>query len=137
MNEQWDGMYTRVYGRINSKYSPLPKRNDKNFIFATLLMLWIGLMFVWGAIHVKEANAQAPRLYDPRTGKYLGNLSRNVTDPDSVYNPIGRYGSVTSPDSINNPVGEYGSPISNRSARNPIATEAPIIVSPRYRGLME
>jgi len=37
--------------------------------------------------------------------EYLGKLSRNRFDPDSVSNPYGRYGSEYSPDSTNN---EYG-----------------------------
>ena len=68
-----------------------------------------------------------PKLYS-QDGKYLGKVSSNTLDPDSISNPVGRYGSPISPDSINNPVGRYGSSVSPESANNPLATEAPEIV---------
>jgi hypothetical protein len=68
-----------------------------------------------------SAMAQPPQLYAP-DGTYLGNLSTNQYDPNSVSNPYGRYGSPYSPDSINNPYGKYGSPYSPNSVRNPFAT---------------
>ncbi len=67
------------------------------------------------------ANSAPPILVDPQTGKYLGNLSANPYDQNSVSNPYGQYGSLYSQDSINNPVGEYGSPYSDKSINNPIA----------------
>lgn len=74
------------------------------------------------------ALAAPPILVDPTTGKYLGTLSTNKYDPDSVSNPYGRYGSRYSSDSINNPYGNYGSRYSNDSPNNPYATNAPIII---------
>lgn len=71
--------------------------------------------------------ADAPKLYDRKTGKYLGELSTNQYSPDSVSNPYGRYGNRYSPDSINNPYGRYGSRYSNDSPNNPYATNAPAI----------
>ena len=68
-----------------------------------------------------------PKLYS-QDGKYLGKVSSNTLDPDSISNPVGRYGSPVSPDSVNNPVGRYGSSVSPESANNPLATEAPNIV---------
>lgn len=76
------------------------------------------------------ANAQSPQIYDRATGKYLGNLNRNQLDPNSVSNPMGRYGSPLSPDSINNTMGVYGSPLSNSSVNNPYATNSPVLVAP-------
>lgn len=73
------------------------------------------------------ALADSPYLVDRQTGKYLGNLSSNKLDPNSVSNPIGRYGSSISPDSINNPIGRYGSKISPDSVNNPLATNPPEI----------
>ena len=58
---------------------------------ATLISLFIATV----------ANAAPPILIDQKTGHYLGNLSTNRDDPDSVSNPHGRYGSKTSEDSIN------------------------------------
>jgi hypothetical protein len=60
----------------------------------------------------------APRIVAP-DGTFLGNLSANPYDPNSVANPYGQYGSPYSPDSINNPYGQYGSPYSPDSVNNP------------------
>ena len=89
------------------------------FFFA-LTVLFIFLSVV--------GNAAPPILVDRQTGKYLGTLSANPYDPDSVSNIYGRYGSPYSQDSINNSVGEYGSPYSNNSINNPYATNPPIIL---------
>jgi len=76
------------------------------------------------------AYAAPPILVDKQTGKYLGALSSNPYDQDSVSNPYGQYGSQYSQDSINNPYGEYGSPYSDKSINNPYATNPPIILDP-------
>jgi len=89
-------------------------------IIATLISLFI----------VTVASAAPPILIDQKTGQYLGNLSTNQNDPDSVSNPHGRYGSKDSEDSINNPDGKYGSPQSNDSLNNPYATNPPIVLDP-------
>lgn len=73
--------------------------------------------------------AGQPILVDPDTGQYLGNLNRNRLDPNSVSNPLGRYGNPLSPDSINNPLGKYGNPLSPSSPKNRLAPG----YSPRYR----
>ncbi|SES66794.1 hypothetical protein SAMN05216412_101162 [Nitrosospira multiformis] len=73
------------------------------------------------------AQAEPPHLRDRETGKYLGNLSANPYDPDSVNNPYGRYGNPYSADSINNPYGQYGSRYSPDSANNPYATNPPAV----------
>jgi len=67
--------------------------------------------------------------------EYLGNLSANPFDPNSIANPFGK-GSAFDPNSINNPFGPYGSPFSNQSATNPYATEAPKLYDGdgNYRG---
>jgi hypothetical protein len=62
-------------------------------------------------------------------GTYLGKLSANPYDPDSVSNPYGRYGSRYSPTSINNPYSQYGSRYSPLSPNNPYTTTAPSIIS--------
>lgn len=72
--------------------------------------------------------ADSPYLMDGRTGKYLGNLSSNTMDPNSVNNEYGRYGSKYSQDSINNPYSRYGSRYSNDSANNPYAINPPRIM---------
>ncbi len=82
------------------------------------------ILLVFSAV----AYSGPPILVDPQTGKYLGTLSANPYDQDSVSNPTGQYGSPYSQDSINNPVGEYGSPYSDKSINNPYATNPPIII---------
>jgi hypothetical protein len=90
----------------------------KTVIFALLGILTSGVV-----------QADPPHLKDRQTGKYLGNLSANPYDPNSVNNPYGRYGSQYSADSIKNPFGKYGSPYSNDSANNPYASNPPAIYS--------
>ena len=85
---------------------------------ATLISLFIAI----------SASASPPILIDQKTGQYLGNLSTNQNDPDSVGNPHGRYGSKDSEDSINNLSGKYGSPQGNDSMNNPYATNTPIVL---------
>jgi hypothetical protein len=77
--------------------------------------------------------ADSRYLKDRKTGKYLGNLSSNRFDPNSVSNPYGHYGSKYSPDSINNPYGQYGSKYSNDSPNNLYATNPPAIIAPEVR----
>lgn len=86
----------------------------------------IALTLLW-ATHAYAQ--QDPYLVSP-SGKYLGTLSSNPYDANSVSNPYGQYGSPYSSDSINNPYGQYGSPYSNQSPNNPYASQPPIIVQP-------
>ena len=57
--------------------------------------------------------------------QYLGKLSSNRYDAQSVSNPYGAYGSPHSPTSVNNQFGTYGSPFSPLSVNNPYAVSAP------------
>jgi hypothetical protein len=75
-----------------------------------------------------SACAGSPILVGPQ-GQYLGRLNANRLDPDSVANPLGRYGSRLSPDSINNPLGRWGSSLSPDGVRNPLGTGGPHIFS--------
>ncbi len=52
----------------------------------------------------------APKLYDVN-GKYLGKMSSNKYDPESISNPYGQYGNKYSPTSIYNKYGA-GNPYS-------------------------
>ena len=56
--------------------------------------------------------------------EYLGDLSANELNPNSILNDIGAYGPL-SPTSPRNSVGLCGSPISPYSATNPLAIDAP------------
>jgi len=74
------------------------------------------------------ASADSPILVDRKTGKYLGRLSSDRYDPDSVNNPYGKYGNRYSNDSINNPYGKYGNRYSNDSINNPYGSNPPLII---------
>jgi hypothetical protein len=67
--------------------------------------------------------------------EYLGDLSANELNPNSIFNDIGLYGSL-SPMSPRNPIGVYGGPISPYSANNPLAIDAPRLYDQEgnYRG---
>lgn len=88
----------------------------KKIFFLTLIL--------FSATAIAQSN-----LYDPQTGKYLGQLGGSQYDSNSTNNPYGQYGSKYSADSINNPYGEYGSKYSNKSPNNPYATQAPVIIN--------
>lgn len=64
-----------------------------------------------------------PRIYAD-DGTYLGKLSLNSYDPDSISNPFGRFGSRYG-NNLMNPFSSYGSRFSTQSWRNPYATAAP------------
>jgi hypothetical protein len=65
-------------------------------------------------------------------GTYLGRYSNSSVDPDSICNPVGKYGSRISPLSINNRIGQYGSPISPLSAFNSISMQSPKVYSSSF-----
>lgn len=58
---------------------------------------------------------------------FLGVLSNNKFDAESVSNTYGNYGSEYSDTSIFNNYGDYGSPYSSTSAFNKYATNPPLI----------
>lgn len=67
--------------------------------------------------------------------EYLGDLSSNELNPNSIFNDIGAYGAL-SPTSPRNSIGLYGSPVSPYSATNPLAIDAPRLYDQEgnYRG---
>ncbi len=69
----------------------------------------------------------APQIY-ASDGSYLGKLSSNRFDPESISNPYGRYGSPYG-NNLMNPYSSYGSPFSSQSWRNPYTTSAPRVFS--------
>lgn len=60
-------------------------------------------------------------------GTYLGRLTA-PTDAESVYNPLGAYGSLSGVHSIYNGNGTYGSPFSLKSPWNPYTSTPPTLV---------
>jgi hypothetical protein len=79
------------------------------------------LLIITLALWCGDAAAQTgpPRIYAP-DGTYLGNLSSNRFDPNSVSNPYGVYGSPYG-NTIKNPYSAYGSLFSPLSPNNPYA----------------
>ena len=65
--------------------------------------------------------------YDGRT--YLGKLTSNIYDSESIFNEYGIYGSKFALNSIFNEFGVYGSQFSYKSAFNNFASQPPIIIS--------
>jgi len=68
-----------------------------------------------------------PKLY-AKDGTYLGRLSANQYDPESISNPYGKYGSPYSSTSINNPYSTHGSQYSSEGVRNPYTSGGPRVV---------
>ena len=60
-------------------------------------------------------------------GQYLGKLSLNMYDLESILNIYGLYGSQYSATSINNQYSVYGSPYSSLSPYNPYTSTPPIV----------
>jgi len=94
---------------------------------AVVIAVLLALVYI---AFTRPAHA-APEIYDSVTGQYLGNLSANEYDANSVSNKFGRYGSEYSLDSIKNPYSQWGSPYSNTSVNNKFATQPPIIINRR------
>ena len=69
--------------------------------------------------------------------EYLGNLSANEFDQNSIANPFGA-GNPFSSNSVTNEFVRFGNPFSNQSATNPYATEAPQLYDQQgaYRGTL-
>lgn len=66
-----------------------------------------------------------PKIY-AADGTYLGKLSTNKYDPESISNPYGLYGNKYG-NNLMNPYSAYGSKYSSQSWRNPYSTNAPKI----------
>ena len=77
--------------------------------------------------------AQDVKLYAD-DGTYLGKVSSNQYDPESISNPYGKYGSKYSSTSINNPYSKYGSEYSSQSSNNEYTTSAPKMYGSDYNG---
>ncbi len=64
---------------------------------------------------------------------YLGCLSCPPSEPDSVFNTTGKYGSVISPTSICNNLSVYGNAVSPTSACNELALAPPVLVDRAHK----
>lgn len=76
----------------------------------------------------EQSTVTTLELYSNDGKVFLGILSSNTYDDDSVFNTYGDYGSQYNLDSIWNEYGDYGSQYSSTSAFNKYATKPPIIV---------
>lgn len=68
-------------------------------------------------------------LYSNDGKTYLGKLTSNKYDSESIYNEFGDYGSKFSSKSIFNEFSDYGSSVSDKSAFNKFASKPPMIIS--------
>jgi len=66
-------------------------------------------------------------------GQFLGTITENAFDSESILNPYGPYGSIYSPTSIHNVYSKYGSAYSALSINSPYATNPPILFLNRLR----
>ena len=71
----------------------------------------------------------------PNRNIYLGNISLDPGNADSIYNKNGKYGDPSSELSISNKKGDYGSTTSALSACNPDATNPPVLID-RYNTVL-
>jgi hypothetical protein len=78
-----------------------------------------------GSLTLKDIDGLATLVADD--GTFLGKVSSNKIDPDSICNSIGIYGSTISPTSVRNTISLYGSSISIDSAYNSITMSPPRI----------
>jgi len=69
-----------------------------------------------------------PLLYSNDLKVYLGKLTTNKYDSESVFNTFGTYGNKYSTNSISNEFGTYGGKFSTTSAFNDFATSPPAIL---------
>lgn len=77
----------------------------------------------------EQTKIKAPLTIHSSDGKtYLGKLTADEYDTDSIFNEFGTYGSKYETDSIMNEYGKYGSKYENTSAFNNYATKPPIIL---------
>ena len=89
------------------------------------MLLAVMLLALAGVVEAQVSITVGPQ------GQYLGNPSANRLEPDSVSNPLGRFGSPLSPDSTNNSMmGRWGSPSSSYSVTSPYPTRGPRVVLP-------
>jgi hypothetical protein len=94
----------------------------------------LALMVACGTLAIAPVAAAQTDPCAPRVvasdGTFLGVLSNDKFDNDSIGNPYGPYGSQFSATSIKNRFGEYGSEFSAQSPRNRFAADPPRLVDP-------
>jgi hypothetical protein len=62
-------------------------------------------------------------------GTFLGRVTKDSVESDSIGNTVGEYGSSVSSTSIFNTVGEYGSSVSSLSPWNTVASAPPKLIT--------
>ena len=133
----YDTAYARVvYGvsGVEQGYVEIDNRTLKSYLNGNiseemLLKSWV----LTGSLLTNQGNKSSesisyPELYSNDLKVFLGKLTTNEFDSDSVFNTYGTYGSMYSTNSIWNSYGVYGSDYSNTSAFNKYATTPPVII---------
>lgn len=91
-------------------------------------LLLVFIFILSGSASAASLTEKDISIYSNDGKTFLGNLSTNTSDSNSIFNTYGKYGSVYQTKSIWNPYGSYGSEYSNTSAFNEYATKPPILV---------
>lgn len=91
-------------------------------------MLKRGFVIFFVLAIIISATAQIKTTGKPENYKYLGRLSVNTYDPESVSNPLGIYGNPYG-STVNNQLSIYGSPYSPKSINYPYpSVSSPILI---------
>ncbi len=93
-----------------------------------LMLLFMFMMPAHSTLAATYMNPSEIYVYSNDGTQFLGNLSTNKYDPNSVFNRYGTYGSKYNANSIWNPYGTYGSRYSIYGASNPYTMTPPILV---------
>ena len=108
---KWINCEEVIFGELKALCDAHLSKAPTNRFLMMMMMMMVMMTMAWPVF------GEPAKLY--HKGKFLGNVTNNPLDMDSINNPIGRYGSRYSPDSINNPYGRYGSRYSIDSPNNP------------------
>ena len=101
----------------------------KSRAFLLFLVLWLGIAWLapLGAESVQDMVNSGRMFIVSPDGTYLGVVSNNAYDSNSLANQYGTYGNPYSSKSIFNQYGTYGGEYSSKSVFNGMATEPPLI----------
>lgn len=113
--KQYENERDKKIEEINEKYDRLEQQSNATSQSANATTSYISPVFPL-------------KLYSYDGKVFLGELTTNKYDVDSIFNEFGIYGSKYSINSIWNSYGTYGSTTSNESINNSFATKPPIIV---------
>lgn len=92
---------------------------------AAVIALLLALIYI---AFTSPANA-AQEIKDSQTGRHMGNLSKNKSDPISSLNGYGPHASKHLPTKITDPNSPYGSPYGDTAINNSYPSQSPAIIN--------